>query len=90
VKDADLPDPDREKQDRSKADSPGAARAMALMVDLGLRLAGPITIGVLVGVGLDRFLKTSPWLLFVGVLVGVGTAFYALYDVSRTYGNRKR
>jgi F0F1-type ATP synthase assembly protein I len=63
---------------------------MALMADLGLRLAGPITIGVVAGVSLDRLLKTSPWLLLVGVLVGVGTAFYALYDVSRTYGNRKR
>jgi F0F1-type ATP synthase assembly protein I len=60
------------------------------MFDLGLRLALPIAVGVLVGVWLDGMLHTAPWLLLVGVLAGVGVAFYALIDVSRTYGNRKR
>jgi ATP synthase protein I len=66
------------------------AGAFALMFDLGLRLAVPILIGVVAGAWLDGLLHTAPWLLFVGVLVGVGTAFYALFDVSRTYGTRKR
>jgi len=60
------------------------------MFDLGLRLAAPILIGVLAGAWLDGLLRTTPLLLFVGVLLGVGIAFYALYDVSREYGNRKR
>lgn len=60
------------------------------MFDLGLRLAVPIAIGVVVGIWLDGVLGTRPWLLLVGVLLGVGTTFYLLYDVSRSYGNRKR
>ena len=60
------------------------------MVDLGLRLAAPITIGVIAGAALDGVLGTSPWLLFLGVFLGVGISFYALYDVSRTYGDHKR
>jgi F0F1-type ATP synthase assembly protein I len=60
------------------------------MFDLGLRLAAPIVIGVLAGAALDGMLSTAPLLLFLGVLAGVGIAFYALYDVSRTYGDRTR
>jgi len=55
-----------------------------------LALLGPIVIGVVAGAVLDGLLETSPWLLFLGVLVGVLVAFYALYDVSRTYGDRNR
>jgi F0F1-type ATP synthase assembly protein I len=58
--------------------------------DLGLRLAAPILIGVVAGVWLDGLFHTAPVLIFVGVLVGVVGAFYALYDVSRQYGSRKR
>jgi F0F1-type ATP synthase assembly protein I len=66
------------------------ARAFALMFDLGLRLAAPIAIGVIAGAALDGVLSTRPLLLFLGVLLGVAIAFYALYDVSRTYGDRNR
>jgi ATP synthase protein I len=83
-------DPRQEDREKKTSGSPDATGAFALMFDLGLRLAAPILIGVLVGAWLDGLLKTAPWLLFVGVLLGVGIAFYALYDVSRTYGNRKR
>jgi F0F1-type ATP synthase assembly protein I len=60
------------------------------MFDLGFRLAAPILIGVLAGAWLDGLFRTTPLLLFLGVLAGVVVAFYALYDVSRTYGSRKR
>ena len=60
------------------------------MFNLGLRLAAPILIGVLAGAWLDGLFGTAPLLIFVGVLLGVGTSFYALYDVSRRYGNRTR
>lgn len=60
------------------------------MFELGLRLAVPIVVGVLAGAALDGILSTRPLLLFLGVLLGVGIAFYALYDVSRTYGDRNR
>jgi F0F1-type ATP synthase assembly protein I len=58
--------------------------------DLGLRLAAPILIGVLAGAWLDGLFRTTPLLIFIGVLLGVIVAFYALYDVSRQYGSRKR
>ena len=84
-----MPDRDREEQ-KSKVEGSGAVRAMALMFDLGFRLAAPIVVGVLAGAALDGALKTTPWLLIVGVLAGVGVAFYAMYDVARTYGSRTR
>lgn len=83
-------DPDQEERDRRKQAGPDLGSALALVFDLGFRLAGPIVIGVVAGAVLDGLLETSPWLLFLGVLVGVLVAFYALYDVSRTYGDRNR
>ncbi len=62
---------------------------MALAVDLGFRLALPILVGALVGVWLDGTVHSAPLFLFVGVLLGVGVAFYALISVSREFGNRK-
>ena len=86
-----MPDPEPGEENRKNRTSPNeSVRALALMFDLGLRLALPIVIGVVGGAALDSALRTSPWLLFVGVLVRVGVAFYAMYDVSRSFGSRKR
>lgn len=83
-------DPRQEDREKKSSAPPDTAGAFALMFELGLRLAAPILIGVLAGVWLDGFFGTAPWLLFLGVLLGVGIAFYALFDVSRRYGSRKR
>jgi ATP synthase protein I len=58
------------------------------MAGLGLRLALPIAAGVLGGVWLDSLLGTTPWLLLVATLVGLGVAFYELIDLARSSGSR--
>lgn len=59
------------------------------MAELGLRLAGPIVVGVVVGAWLDGLLGTTPWLVLGGALLGVGVTFYQLFDVARTFGDRR-
>lgn len=87
-----MPDRRPAAQETDKGEETGSdgARALALMFDLGLRLAVPIVIGVAAGAFLDGSLGTAPWLLLIGILAGVGIAFYAMYDVARSFGTRKR
>lgn len=58
------------------------------MAELGLRLALPIVVGVVVGAWLDGTLGTTPWLVLAGSLIGIGVAFYELLSVARSFGAR--
>ena len=46
---------------------------------VGLQLAGSILAFLFLGQWLDRRLGTGPWLLLIGVFVGFGLGFYAMY-----------
>lgn len=48
----------------------------------GLELGIAVGVGVVGGMYLDRRLDTSPWLMLVGVLLGVGSGFYNLYRLA--------
>ncbi len=87
-----MPDRRLAGEETDTGDSTGSdgVRALALMFNLGLRLALPILIGVGAGAFLDGSLGTAPLLLLIGILAGVGIAFYAMYDVARSFGPRKR
>ncbi len=39
----------------------------------------PILLGIYAGNFLDEKLGTSPWILFVGIILGVSSAFLSLY-----------
>ena len=65
--------------DENPKHASGAAWGRALRISSDL-LAG-LFVGALIGVGLDRWLGTSPWLLLVGVLLGFGAG---LRNLSRT------
>ena len=46
---------------------------------LGFEIAVPVLLGIYIGYRLDRWLDTSPWLLLVGALLGMGLSFYGLF-----------
>ena len=60
-----------------------AAKALAHMSQIGLRIAACVFIGVFLGRCLDRVLGTSPWLLLLFSLLGVGAAFKMLFDSAK-------
>ncbi|MEM9496099.1 MAG: AtpZ/AtpI family protein [Pseudomonadota bacterium] len=76
---------DAHRGDQSAEEKPyhggGAAWGRAMRVSSDL-LAG-IIVGVLLGIVLDRWLGTSPWLLLVGIGIGFGAG---LRNMSRTLG----
>jgi ATP synthase protein I len=45
---------------------------------LGLEMGAAVVIGLLIGMGLDRWLDTGPWLTIVFILFGFGAAVKGL------------
>ncbi len=69
------PDPERDNQN---------LRALALVANLGFRIALPMIVAIGGGAFLDENFRTSPWLLIGGAVLGTIIAFYELYDATRT------
>ena len=54
----------------------GIGKAFGQVGSIGLLLAACIFIGTAIGVWLDRWLHTQPWLMLVFLLLGVVAGFY--------------
>jgi ATP synthase protein I len=52
---------------------------VAQYAGVGLQFAGAIVLFLFLGRWADERLGTEPWLLLIGVFVGAGAGFYALY-----------
>lgn len=48
---------------------------------LGFQLVASILVGVFGGQWLDKKLNTQPWLMMLGLFLGVGAGFYNLFRV---------
>lgn len=59
------------------------ARALAQFSQIGVVVSASVFIGVMIGRFLDRQFDTSPWMLLIFSLLGVGAAFKSLIDVSK-------
>lgn len=50
-------------------------------IDASWQLAGAVGLGTLAGWWLDKRLGTSPWILVVGALFGIGLGFYLFFKI---------
>lgn len=50
---------------------------------LGLEMGLSVAVGAVVGMYLDKWLKTEPWLLIVFLLFGVVAGFRSLYRAAK-------
>ena len=56
-----------------------------MISQMGVMIAACIAVGVLLGWFLDNLFGTSPWLLLLFSLIGVGAAFKSIFE----FANRK-
>jgi ATP synthase protein I len=56
----------------------------AQLASVGLEMGVAVAIGYGIGWWADKKLGTKPWLMLVGVLVGVAAGFKALYESAKT------
>jgi ATP synthase protein I len=63
----------------------GTPQPWGIALDLGMRLGLSVIIGIGAGVLVDNWLGTSPIFTLVGVVLGVATAMYTIWDVARQH-----
>lgn len=54
------------------------ARGGAMMLSAGFSMFSCVLAGFLIGWALDKWLKTSPWMVVVGIVLGSALGFYEL------------
>lgn len=60
-------------------------RALSLVTIISLNLAVSTLVGVWVGNKLDRYFSTSPWLMIVGVLLGIGAGLVTIIPIVKKF-----
>ncbi|MBN1882707.1 MAG: AtpZ/AtpI family protein [Deltaproteobacteria bacterium] len=53
---------------------------------IGISMALAIVFGLVIGVYLDRWLGTKPWMTLVFLLFGIVAAFRNMFHIARKYG----
>lgn len=61
----------------------GATTALALVAQLGFSIAVPMVVFIGGGAWLDGQWHTAPWLLFLGIFLGLLSAGAALYQLAK-------
>lgn len=56
-----------------------AVKNLAYLTQVAFLMLTPIIGGVYIGNYLDNKLNSSPWILLICIILGVGTAFMSLY-----------
>ena len=69
------------KNKRNPLSRRALAKGLTLATQIAFLIIACVFIGVFLGVKLDNWLGTSPWLLLVFSLLGVASAFKSLYDL---------
>jgi ATP synthase protein I len=54
-------------------------KQLATYSTLGLEMGLSVAVGAAMGYYADRWLKTGPWLLFIGICFGAAAGFRSLY-----------
>lgn len=63
---------DEVRNKRAEADRANDASAKAVGMKVGIDLFAGVLFGLVVGLALDRWLGTAPWLLVVFLILGMG------------------
>jgi len=77
-----MPSDDNRGRD-DKNQNNGFIRAFSMLWHIGISVIACIAVGIVIGRLLDVYLKTSPWLLLVFTLLGMGAAFKTILDIAK-------
>lgn len=72
---------DEVRQSQDDAGQPSAASSKAVGMRIGIDLFSGVVFGVVVGLALDRWLGTAPWLMIVFIVLGTAAG---ILNVIRT------
>lgn len=58
-------------------------RLVSRFATIGLEMGFSVVIGLLMGIYLDRYLNTTPWMTIIFLLFGIAAAFMAMIRVAK-------
>ena len=74
---------DNDKDNEKEEEQSDLIKAIAYFGRVAFTIAACILICVLLGNFLDNLLGTSPWLLLLFSLIGLGAAFKSIFDLAK-------
>ena len=74
---------------RAEARGDAANEKMGVGMRIALELVAGVVVGTAIGLGLDYWLGTKPWLLIVFFIVGSGAGFMNVIRVARAEDKRQ-
>jgi ATP synthase protein I len=73
------------KQQKEDQETKRSYQALAMASAIGADIAGTTIGGLYLGKYLDRLLGTSPWLLLVGIVVGLAVGIYGISLITKRF-----
>ncbi|MEE8573985.1 MAG: AtpZ/AtpI family protein [Thermodesulfobacteriota bacterium] len=64
----------------------GRLRGLATLSSIGIHIVAATLIGLLIGVYLDKFFGTAPWLMIIFLFFGIAAGFRNMFAVVKRYG----
>lgn len=58
-------------------------RLVSRFATIGLEMGFSVIIGLLIGIYLDRYFNTTPWMTIIFLLFGIAAAFRAMIRVAK-------
>ncbi|MBI1910719.1 MAG: AtpZ/AtpI family protein [Deltaproteobacteria bacterium] len=64
----------------------GFFKGLAMLASMGISMVVSTFIGLLIGIYLDGFFNTKPWLTIIFLFFGIAAGFRNIYLMTKKYG----
>ncbi|MBI5971080.1 MAG: AtpZ/AtpI family protein [Deltaproteobacteria bacterium] len=64
----------------------GVFRSLSTLTSMGITLVASTFIGLIIGIYLDGYFSTHPWLTLIFLLLGIVAGFKNIYSLIKRYG----
>ena len=64
----------------------GFFKGLAMLASMGIAMVVSTFIGLIMGIYLDKYFGTKPWLTLIFLIFGIAAGFKNIYTLSRKYG----
>jgi ATP synthase protein I len=54
--------------------------AIGAVGNIGFTLAASVIVGLFLGNWIDKHMNTSPWAATIGIILGIATGFWSIYN----------
>ena len=57
-----------------------------MLASMGIAMVVSTFIGLIIGIYLDKYFDTKPWLTIIFLVLGIAAGFRNIYEMTRKYG----